>query len=203
MCGAIRRLVQSAHDGLVPNSTMRGTHNAGRTERRLRIAIVGAGPSGMYATEALMDRLGLAVGVDLFDRVATPFGLVRYGVAPDHLTIRSVRTTFERVLGGEGVRFFGNMRVGHDLSVAELQRCYDAVIFTCGASEGRALGITGENLAGSIAATDLVAWYCGHPQAVRERIEAPAWREHGQRWSSASATWPSTSPGYSPRARQN
>jgi ferredoxin/flavodoxin---NADP+ reductase len=151
---------------------MHGTHDAARTERRLRIAIVGAGPSGMYATEALMDRLGPAARIDLFDRVATPFGLVRYGVAPDHLTIRSVRTTLERVLAGEGVRFFGNVRVGHDLPVAELQRCYHALIFTYGASKSRMLGIAGEDLMGSVAATDLVAWYCGHPQAVRERIEA-------------------------------
>ena len=100
-----------------------------------------------------------------------PFGLVRYGVAPDHLSIRSVRDTLDKTLDKPGVRFLGNVTIGQDLSVADLHTVYDAVIFTYGASRDRRLGVEGEDLDGSVAATDFVAWYCGHPDADRELFE--------------------------------
>lgn len=138
----------------------------------MRVAVVGAGPSGLYAVEALTAQSEVAVTVDVIDRLPVPFGLVRYGVAPDHLSLRGVRDTLERVFSKPGVRFLGGVEVGADLTLETLRRHYDAVLLTYGASRDRKLGIPGEELAGSIAATDLVNWYCGHPDAPREAIEA-------------------------------
>jgi NADPH-dependent glutamate synthase beta subunit-like oxidoreductase len=135
----------------------------------MRVAVVGSGPSGIYAADALMAEDG--VEVDIIDRLPVPFGLVRYGVAPDHLSIRSVRDTLNKVLQKPGVRFIGNVTVGTDVSPDELLDFYDAVILTYGASSDRRLGVDGEDLDGSVAATDFVAWYCGHPDADRERFE--------------------------------
>lgn len=134
-----------------------------------RVAVVGAGPSGLYAADALAAREEAPrFEVDIIDRLPVPFGLVRYGVAPDHASIRSVRDTLEAVLDRPGVRFLGNVPVGGSggvITAQELRDCYDAVIWTYGASRDRRLGIPGEDLAGSVAATDLVAWYTGHPDA--------------------------------------
>ncbi len=135
----------------------------------MRIAVVGAGPSGLYAADALSSS---GADVDVLDRLPVPFGLVRYGVAPDHHSIRSVRDTLQKVLEKPGVRLLAGVEVGRDVSVPELVAAYDAVILTYGASRDRHLDIPGEDLAGSVAATDLVAWYCGHPDADREVIEA-------------------------------
>jgi len=135
----------------------------------MRVAVVGAGPSGLYATDALA---AAGHSVDVIDRLPVPFGLVRYGVAPDHHSIRSVRNTLEKVFLEPNVRLLAGVEVGSDVSVQELLDAYDAVVLTYGASRDRALEIPGEDLPGSIAATDLVAWYCGHPDADRERIEA-------------------------------
>ena len=140
-------------------------------ERPLRVAIVGSGPSGMYAADALVSQDVVPVSVDVIDRLPVPFGLVRYGVAPDHLSIRSVRDTLDRILDKPGVRFVGNVEIGRDLSVAELHAYFDAVVFTYGAARDRQLGIPGEELDGSVAATDFVAWYCGHPDADRATFE--------------------------------
>lgn len=139
--------------------------------RALRVAIVGSGPSGMYAADALASQDDVPVSVDVLDALPVPFGLVRYGVAPDHLSIRSVRDTLDKVLDKPGVRFIGNVEVGRDVQVAELHDYFDAVIFTYGASRDRRLGIEGEDLDGSVAATDFVAWYCGHPDADRATFE--------------------------------
>jgi ferredoxin/flavodoxin---NADP+ reductase len=139
--------------------------------RPLRVAIVGSGPSGIYATDALVSQEAIPVEVDVIDRLPVPFGLVRYGVAPDHLSIRSVRDTLDKVLDKPGVRFLGNVKVGEDISMADLHDCYDAVVLSYGASRDRRLGIPGEDLPGSVAATDLVAWYCGHPDADRALFE--------------------------------
>jgi ferredoxin--NADP+ reductase len=135
----------------------------------LRIAVVGAGPSGLYAADALATA---GVAVDVFDRLPVPFGLVRYGVAPDHHSIRSVRDTLAKTLERPEVRLLAGVEIGVDVSVEELVEVYDGVVLTYGASRDRRLGIPGEDLAGSVAATDLVAWYCGHPDADRETIEA-------------------------------
>ena len=137
----------------------------------MRVAVVGSGPSGIYAADALVSQEEVPVEVDIIDRLPVPFGLVRYGVAPDHLSIRSVRDTLNKVLQKPGVRFLGNITVGEDVSASDLLRFYDAVILTYGASSDRRLGIPGEDLDGSVAATDFVAWYCGHPDADRERFE--------------------------------
>jgi ferredoxin/flavodoxin---NADP+ reductase len=137
-----------------------------------RIAVIGAGPSGIYSADALTRDNDVSMAVDVIERLPAPFGLVRYGVAPDHLSIRSVRDTLAKVLQRPGVRFLGGIEVGGDVSVAELHEYYDAIVFTYGASTDRRLGISGEDLPGSIAATDFVAWYCGHPDAQIEAIEA-------------------------------
>jgi len=135
----------------------------------LRIAVVGAGPSGLYAADALSTS---GTDVDVLDRLPVPFGLVRYGVAPDHHSIRSVRDTLQKVLEKPGVRLLGGVEVGRDVSVDELLAAYDAVVLTYGASRDRRLDVPGEDLPGSVAATDFVAWYCGHPDADRASIEA-------------------------------
>lgn len=141
-------------------------------EPAVRVAVVGAGPSGVYAAEALSSRSDVVVDVDIFDALPVPFGLVRYGVAPDHLSIRSVRDTLDKTLDNPGVRFVGNVTIGRDVTLDELLDDYDAVLLTYGASADQRLGISGEDLTGSIAATDLVAWYCGHPDAKRAEIES-------------------------------
>jgi ferredoxin--NADP+ reductase len=139
--------------------------------RRLRVAVVGAGPAGIYAAEALTRQSDVPVAVDLIDRLPTPFGLVRHGIAPDHLRMRAIRQTLHHVLDHEHVRFVGNVEIGSDLDVQELRDHVDAVIYTYGASRDRTLSIEGEDLPGSIAATDLVGWYCGHPDTDRALVE--------------------------------
>ncbi len=130
------------------------------------VAVVGAGPSGIYAAEALTRRPGrehLDVRVAVLDRLPVPFGLVRYGVAPDHPSIRSIRSTLERTLDGADVTFYGDVQVGRDVTVDELRASVDAVVYAYGAASDRRLGIVGEELQGSIAAPELVTWYTGHP----------------------------------------
>lgn len=130
---------------------------------RLAVAIIGAGPSGIYAAEALTHQLDVPVDVTVIDRLPVPFGLVRYGVAPDHPSIRSVRNTLERTLEKPGVRFFGNVSIGTDLTVDELRDSVDAVIYAFGAGSDKRLDIPGEDLYGSVPAAEFVSWYCGHP----------------------------------------
>jgi ferredoxin/flavodoxin---NADP+ reductase len=134
--------------------------------RPLKIAVVGAGPSGLFAAGALVERLGDRVWVDVIDRLLTPYGLVRYGVAPDHPTIKSVVSALEVVLESGGVRFLGGVDFGRDIVVDDLRRCYDAVVYAAGAPQARRLCIPGEDLQGSVSATDLVNWYNGHPDAM-------------------------------------
>lgn len=134
----------------------------GSPERPLRVAIVGAGPAGFFAAAALL-KSDQEVRVDLYERVPAPFGLVRYGVAPDHPKIKRVKGGYERTLADDRVRYFGNVDVGSEVSVQELRERYDAVILTVGASSDRRLGIPGEDLRGSWSATEFVGWYNGHP----------------------------------------
>jgi ferredoxin/flavodoxin---NADP+ reductase len=129
----------------------------------LRVAVVGSGPAGFYAADALLKSEGLPVEVDLIDRLPTPWGLVRLGVAPDHENIKAVSRAFEKTAARPGFRFFGNVEVGSSVSHAELVELYDAVVYTVGAQTDRRLGIPGEDLPGSFAATEFVAWYNGHP----------------------------------------
>jgi len=135
----------------------------GSPERPLRVAIIGSGPSGFYAAEALLAAT-IKIEVDLYDRLPAPFGLVRYGVAPDHPKIKNVIKVYEKTANHPQFAFLGNVMAGKDISVPELQRFYDAIIFTCGAQTDRALGIPGEDLSGSTTATEFVAWYNGHPE---------------------------------------
>jgi ferredoxin--NADP+ reductase len=129
----------------------------------VRVAIVGSGPAGFYAAEALFAHPEIDFEVDMIDRLPTPFGLVRAGVAPDHPKIRNVIRRYEKTAGHESYRFFGNVAVGEDVSADELASLYDAVVWAYGASADRKLGIPGEDLPGSHAATEFVAWYNGHP----------------------------------------
>ena len=124
--------------------------------------MVGSGPAGFYAAGSLLDAEPSAE-VDMIERLPTPWGLVRLGVAPDHPKLKTVSRAFERIAAKPGFRFFGNVEVGRDLSHADLARLYDAVIYAFGAQSDRQLGIPGEELAGSWSATEFVAWYNGHP----------------------------------------
>ena len=128
----------------------------------IRVAVVGAGPAGAFAADRLLRRLG-DVEVDLFERLPTPWGLLRSGVAPDHQEIKRLDETFHRETLGRGCRFFGNVEVGVDVSHPELMDHYDAVVYATGAQTDKSLGIPGEDLPGSWAATEFVAWYNGHP----------------------------------------
>src|SRR6266508_651749 len=127
-----------------------------------RVAVVGSGPAGFYAASALLDA-EIPVEVDMIERLPTPWGLVRLGVAPDHPKLKSVSGAFERIAMKPGFRFLGNVEVGRDLSHADLARLYDAVIYAVGSQTDRRLGIPGEELPGSWSATEFVAWYNGHP----------------------------------------
>lgn len=128
----------------------------------LRVAIIGAGPSGMYAADALF-KSGISVTVDAFDRLPTPYGLLRGGVAPDHQQMKSVAKYYDRVASHPNFSFFGNVKIGTDLTIEDLRHYYDACIFTCGAETDKKLGVAGEELQGSFAATEFVGWYNGHP----------------------------------------
>jgi ferredoxin--NADP+ reductase len=130
--------------------------------RSLRVAVVGSGPSGFYAAEHLQKKHP-GIVIDMFDRLPTPYGLVRGGVAPDHPKIKSVTRIYDRIASQPGFRFLGNVNVGSDLTHAELLSHYDAVLYTVGAQTDRSLGIPGEGLPGSHAATEFVGWYNGHP----------------------------------------
>ena len=140
----------------------------GTASRPLRVAIVGSGPSGFYAAEALF-KSKVDVHVDMFDRLPTPYGLVRGGVAPDHQKIKNVTRVYEKIATkNEHFAFLGNVTVGSDIKVEELRSYYDAILFACGAESDRRLNIPGEDLPGSYTATEFVGWYNGHPD-YRER----------------------------------
>ena len=136
----------------------------------IRIAIVGAGPAGFYAADRLL-RDERRFEVELFDRLATPFGLVRAGVAPDHPKIKAVTRVYDKTAARERFRFHGNVEVGSDISHAELMDHHHAVIYTYGASQDRQLAIPGEDLPGSFAATSFVAWYNGHPDSAHREFD--------------------------------
>ncbi|MBF8187747.1 FAD-dependent oxidoreductase [Nonomuraea sp. K274] len=127
------------------------------------MAVIGSGPAGIYTAEALVKQSSEPVEVDVVERLPTPYGLVRYGVAPDHTSIKSIANYLRRVLELPQVRFLGGVRLGADVSVDDLLSTYDAVVYCTGAMVDRKLGIPGEDLPGSVAATDFVNWYCGHP----------------------------------------
>ncbi|MGW0163325.1 FAD-dependent oxidoreductase [Mycobacterium sp. NPDC003323] len=137
--------------------------------RKIRVAVIGAGPAGIYASDILTSEYE-AASVDLFDRLPAPYGLVRYGVAPDHPRIKEIIKALRRVFTRDEsrVRFIGNVHYGTDISLAELRRHYDAVIFSTGARNDRPLDIPGIDLPGSYGAADFVSWYDGHPDVPRD-----------------------------------
>ena len=133
------------------------------TQARLRVAIIGAGPSAFYAADQLLRQTEIEFHVDMFDRLPTPYGLVRAGVAPDHQKIKSVTRSFAEIAAHPRFRFFGFVDFGADITLADLKRYYHQVLFATGAQSDRHMGIPGEDLAGSHPATEFVAWYNGHP----------------------------------------
>lgn len=139
--------------------------------RPLRVAIVGAGPAGFYTAEHLQKRAPDGVEIDMFDRLATPYGLVRGGVAPDHQKIKSVTKVYDKIASASGFRFFGGVELGGHVQIDELAAHYDAIVISVGAPNDRAMGIPGEDLVGSMSATDFVAWYNGHPDAAKLQVD--------------------------------
>jgi ferredoxin--NADP+ reductase len=139
------------------------TPTTGTSARPLRVAIVGAGPTGFYAADHLLRNPEVVVEVDMFDRLPTPYGLVRLGVAPDHQKIKFVTNAFDKVAASPRFRFFGGVEFGKDVTLADLQAHYHQIVYCTGAQTDRRMGIPGEDLAGSHPATEFVAWYNGHP----------------------------------------
>ena len=133
--------------------------------KTFKVAIVGAGPAGYFAAQALQNSQSenLKFSIDMIERLPTPWGLVRSGVAPDHPKIKTVAKVFEKIATTEGFRLFGNIELGKDISLEELESMYDAVVIATGSSRGRKLGIPGEDLPGSFSAADFVPWYNAHP----------------------------------------
>jgi ferredoxin--NADP+ reductase len=133
-----------------------------------KVAIVGAGPAGYFAAQALQNLANddRVFEIDMIERLPTPWGLVRSGVAPDHPKIKTVSKVFEKIASQETFRLFANVEIGSDISVAQLQEKYDAVIIATGSSHGKTLGIPGENLRGSLSAAVFVPWYNAHPDFV-------------------------------------
>jgi ferredoxin/flavodoxin---NADP+ reductase len=149
----------------------------GTQDSPLRVAIIGAGPSGFYAAGALLKNKqhpDLVAEIDLFDKLPTPFGLVRAGVAPDHPKIKSVTRIFEKTAADPRFRFFGGVELGRDLSREDLLRHYHVVLYTFGTNTDRRLWIDGEELPGSVPATEFVAWYNGHPDAAGAQFDLSA-----------------------------
>ncbi|HXS50315.1 MAG TPA: FAD-dependent oxidoreductase, partial [Sphingomicrobium sp.] len=127
-------------------------------------AIVGSGPAGFYTAEALEKAYGDKARIDILDRYPVPYGLIRFGVAPDHQSLKAVSKRYDKVAESAGVDFIGNVTVGRDVSIAELLDLYDAVVLATGAPHDRKLGIPGEDLPGVIGSGEFVGWYNGHPE---------------------------------------
>ena len=127
-------------------------------------AVVGSGPAGFYTAEALEKAYGEKARIDILDRYPVPYGLIRFGVAPDHQSLKAVSKRYDKVAESAGVDFIGNVSVGNDVSVAELLELYDAVVLAIGAPHDRKLGIPGEELAGVVGSGEFVGWYNGHPE---------------------------------------
>lgn len=135
----------------------------GNEANPVRVAIVGSGPAAFYAAEHLLKQASMSVEVDMFDRLPTPYGLVRGGVAPDHQKIKSVTKVYEKIAANPRFRFYGNVEFGKHLVLSDLRAYYHQVLYATGAQTDRRMGIPGEDLKGSHPATEFVAWYNGHP----------------------------------------
>jgi len=148
----------------------------GTADNPLRVAIVGSGPAGFYTAEHLLKQEEHSIEVDMFDRLPTPYGLVRAGVAPDHPKIKSVIRVYEKTAARPGFRFFGNVHIGREITALELAERYHAVIYAYGTAADRSLGIDGEHFSGSHAATEFVAWYNAHPDFAGHEFDLSAKR---------------------------
>ena len=149
--------------------------SVGSSQRPLRVAVVGSGPAGFYAAGALFKQKDYEVTVDLFERLPCPYGLVRYGVAPDHQKIKGVTRVFDKTASPPNFRLFANVHIGRDITADELREHYDQVVLTVGCETDRRMAIPGENGDGCYAATSFVAWYNGHPdyQNYSVNLEVP------------------------------
>ncbi|UCF39528.1 MAG: FAD-dependent oxidoreductase [Gemmatimonadota bacterium] len=141
----------------------------GTASHPLRVAVIGSGPAAFYAAEHLLGHDDLVVQLDMFERLPTPFGLVRFGVAPDHAKIKNVTRVYEKIARRPGFRFFGNVEFGTHLTLEDLRRHYHQVCFATGAQTDRRMNVPGEDLERSHTATEFVAWYNGHPD-YRDRV---------------------------------
>ena len=139
-----------------------------------KIAVIGSGPAGFYAAGELFRQQSWSIKVDMFDRLPTPYGLVRGGVAPDHQKIKSVTKIYSRIAENENFRFFGNVEFGSDIHRSDFLELYDALIYAVGSPSDRSLGIPGEELPGSHSATEFVAWYNGHPDFREHKFNLSA-----------------------------
>lgn len=137
----------------------------------MRVAIIGSGPAGFYAAEALLRRTDEVVQVDMFDRLPTPYGLVRAGVAPDHQNIKAVTRVYEKTSARPEFRFFGNVRLGQDLKVEDLRRHYHQIVYAVGNEADRRMGIPGEGIPRCTPATVFIGWYNGHPDYRHAQID--------------------------------
>ena len=126
-------------------------------------AIIGSGPAGFYTAEALAKDFGENARIDIIDRYAVPYGLIRFGVAPDHQSLKAVSKRYDKVAETDNVRFVGNVTVGSDIGIDDLAALYDAIILATGAPHDRKLGIPGEDLPGVVGSAEFVGWYNGHP----------------------------------------
>ena len=143
----------------------------GSKDRPLRVAVVGSGPSGFYAAEALLRTPNLSVEIDMFDRLPTPYGLVRGGVAPDHQKIKAVIAVYEKIAQNPAFRFYGHVKLGQDIQAQDLRKHYDQVVYAVGNESDKRLGVPGEDLKGSHAATAFVGWYNSHPDWREEQFD--------------------------------
>nr|WP_044201049.1 FAD-dependent oxidoreductase [Oscillochloris trichoides] len=139
------------------------SNQLGTSARPLRVAIIGSGPAGFYAAEALLKHKDLVCQIDFFNRLPTPYGLVREGVAPDHQNIKAITRVYDKVAEAPNVRYFGNVTFGRDILHEDVTQYYDQIVYAVGAQSDRKMGITGEDLDGSFPATIFVGWYNGHP----------------------------------------
>ena len=147
-----------------PSPAFRNAYSTAVPVRKgLRIAIIGSGPAGFYTAHRLLHKVQDAI-VDVYEQLPVPYGLVRFGVAPDHPEVKNCQDTFEEVAQSPRFNYIGNVRVGHDISLAQLKPHYDAMLFSYGADEDRRLGIPGEDLEGVLSARAFVGWYNGLPQ---------------------------------------
>jgi adrenodoxin-NADP+ reductase len=161
---SVRPLRATSNLATAPLSTQRNAYSTAIPPREgLRIAIIGSGPAGFYTAHRLLHKVQDAV-IDMYEQLPVPYGLVRFGVAPDHPEVKNCQDTFEEVAQSPRFNYIGNVRVGHDIALSKMKPHYDAMLFSYGADEDRRLGIPGEDLKGVFSARAFVGWYNGLPQ---------------------------------------